>query len=236
MALFKPPDVQKLEKKRDVNRLIKALKNEQLCRAAIDALARIGDARAVKPLCEALKHDDWEVRKATAETLGLIGDARAVEPLCEALKDDNWEVRSAAAEALGLIGDDRAVEPLCAALKDTSMAALRAAESLSIIGGERALEILVACTKSENEYLRSRAMEMLAKRAGKQFGDADRWQQWLDEQKMGAGKPKEAEIIREVILSKILFTFEHNALLNHEFLVRPRPHAPTFVPRWLSRL
>jgi hypothetical protein len=145
-----------------------------------------------------LKDDEWEIRLDAAKSLGSIGDARAVEPLCEALKDGNWEVRNAAAEALGHIGDARAVEPLSAAVKDLSMAALSAAESLGLIGSERALEVLVASTKSENKYLRSRALEVLGKRAGKQFGDADRWQQWLDEQKRGTLEPKEAETITAV--------------------------------------
>jgi HEAT repeat protein len=61
---------------------------------AAHALARIGDARAVEPLCAALSYKgvSWddrhrvdEVRAAVAKALASIGDARAVEALCAVL-------------------------------------------------------------------------------------------------------------------------------------------------------
>jgi HEAT repeat protein len=99
-----------------VEPLIVRLKQGSL--PAMEALWKIGDARAVEPVIAILKHVNWAWRTAAAEALGKMGDVRAVEPLTAALKDDTWKVSQAAAEALGAIGDARAVESLTAILKD----------------------------------------------------------------------------------------------------------------------
>jgi HEAT repeat protein len=65
------PDVDKLETKRDVDGLIKAL--------------------SYAP--------DWAVRKDAAEALGRIGDLRAYAPVLEAFDDPRPEVRDAAGRA-----------------------------------------------------------------------------------------------------------------------------------------
>jgi HEAT repeat protein len=58
MPLFGPPNVDKLEAKGDVKGLIRTLlrqgKPSDLRVAAAEALGRLGDARAVEPLVEAL--------------------------------------------------------------------------------------------------------------------------------------------------------------------------------------
>jgi HEAT repeat protein len=51
-------------------------------------------------LIRALKDNDCEVQEAAADALGEMGDARAVEPLINALKDENSIVRKAAKDAL----------------------------------------------------------------------------------------------------------------------------------------
>jgi HEAT repeat protein len=64
MSLFKP-NVEKMEKNKDVEGLMKAL-----------------------------KHKDTNVRERAAEALGKLGDARAVEPLIQALKKDEDRARA----------------------------------------------------------------------------------------------------------------------------------------------
>ena len=88
-GLFKP-DIAKLEAKRDVEGLIKALGDtrRELHVPAIEALGRIGDARAVKPLIAALGDGNDVVCRAAAEALGKIG-APAVGRLIAALGDRN---------------------------------------------------------------------------------------------------------------------------------------------------
>src|SRR5207249_3256122 len=116
-GLFRPPNVEELEAKRDVQGLIKVLgyqKRYNVRQAAIEALGKIG-IPAVESLIAALRKQEIDVRQAAAEALGQIGGVHAVEPLIAAFKDDSQQVRKAAAEALGKIGDSRAVEPLIAA-------------------------------------------------------------------------------------------------------------------------
>jgi len=88
--LFKP-NVQRMEKKRDVEGLIKALKYEDsiVRLRAVRALGKIGDARAVGPLIQALEDKDkimdgWygypmTVGEGAKWALTQIGES-AVEP------------------------------------------------------------------------------------------------------------------------------------------------------------
>lgn len=129
-----------------VELLVKALENEDesVRWIAAEALVRIGDARAVELLIEALRDgnsaaagvleklgkpaveqliealgdDISDVREHAAKVLGNIGDTRAVEPLLEVLNDNSWWVRRSAVEALGNIGDAHAVEPFIKLLED----------------------------------------------------------------------------------------------------------------------
>lgn len=55
----------------------------------------------IEGLIRALKDEDEDIRYWVAEALGKIGDNRAVGPLIEALKDENSYVRYRAAKALG---------------------------------------------------------------------------------------------------------------------------------------
>ncbi len=80
MPLFGPPDMSALMDKRNVNGLIKALryKNDPEIRVtAAHALGSIvdfsiGDYRIVPPLIDALKDQEWSVRRAAAVVLGGI--------------------------------------------------------------------------------------------------------------------------------------------------------------------
>ena len=96
MRLFRP-NIEKLKKRRDVEGLIRALKDsdEGVRREAAKALGEIGDSRAVEPLIEALKDRNEDVQKNAAYALGEIGDSRAVEPLIEALRyGKGWAVKA----------------------------------------------------------------------------------------------------------------------------------------------
>ena len=75
--------------------------------------------RDVEGLIRALKDSDWLVRARAAEALGKIGDSRAVEPLIEALDDVNVIVQIYAAEALHKIGNERANEASEESISDT---------------------------------------------------------------------------------------------------------------------
>lgn len=127
------PNVEKMEKKRDVDGLVKALKYKKdvdvrisaaiaLCRISnlnvwvmigmiTSALNDVGES-AVKPLTKALKDENIIVRAVVAAILGDIADPRAISPLTDTLKDENHDVRKSAAEALEKIDDPRASDAL----------------------------------------------------------------------------------------------------------------------------
>ena len=131
MQSFESRRVAALKRRRDVAGLIDALQtgNERDRRAAANALVTIPDPRAVDPLIEALRSDDWLVRTNAALALGEFQDSRPdsalrriVQPLNAALGDQQPSVRAAAASALGRLRDPASVEPLVAVLDDDNPA------------------------------------------------------------------------------------------------------------------
>jgi len=55
-------------------------------------------------LREALRDEDWLVRRNAAESLARLGDRRAVEDLLPLLEDENDMVRETAEGALSSLG------------------------------------------------------------------------------------------------------------------------------------
>jgi HEAT repeat protein len=165
-GLFKP-DVEKLERNKDVDGLIKALgytKDSQVGYDAAKALGKMGIS-AVDPLIAALRDSEWVVRRNAAKALGAIGDSKAVDPLVTALKDSHDSVRLEAAEALGAIGDPRASWPLMAALKDSNKYMRKTAIlALGKIKDPRSVESLIAVAlKNPDIDMRNWAGEALGK-------------------------------------------------------------------------
>ena len=161
-----------------VEPLINALKNDDsvVRNFAASALGRIGDARAVEPLIEALRAWSEKLflsgyrrpfinteRVTAARALGEIGDARAVQPLINDLENGFWaKTRQTAAFALGKIGNARAVEPLIKALKDNDDdVRFKAADALGNIGDVRAIEPLINALKDNDKFVRWKAANAL---------------------------------------------------------------------------
>lgn len=69
-------------------------------------LGRVGDARAIEPLIDALQDENPGVRGAAANALGAIGDDAAVPYLKPLLKDANQQLVVWAAYALTRLGHD----------------------------------------------------------------------------------------------------------------------------------
>ena len=164
MALFGPPDIEKLTRKGDVAGLIKALDHEDtnVIYPAGQALRTLGVA-AVEPMIAALgRPGDPRTRGLLALALGDSGDQRAFEPLVAALRDESEDLRGPAAMALGRFGDPRAFEPLLAVLGDAD-AGVRAAvvTSLGQIGDPRALEPLATALAKDESLVQGWAASAL---------------------------------------------------------------------------
>lgn len=127
------------------NRVLTSTKDRDygVRRVAVEALGKIGDARAVETLIATLKDLEEDIRYCAVESLGRIRDARAVEPLIGTLLHGDYVVCKAAFRVLDDI--DRnwckskaaiAAEPkFIAALKDSdNCVRWAAAETLDRIG------------------------------------------------------------------------------------------------------
>ena len=164
------PDIDSLEKKKDVEGLIKALENKDylLRKEAARSLKKVGDARAVEPLIKSLKYESWQgkhallssVREYSAEALSSIGDEQAIEPLIQSVKEDaDDEVRWRSVYALGKIGNYRAVETLIEALKsDSWLVREHAAKALGSIGDRDGVEPLISALDDDEWRVRKQAV------------------------------------------------------------------------------
>jgi HEAT repeat protein len=159
-----------------VETLVTAFQNKEIGLAAVTALGKIGDARAVTPLITAL--EDKEMRFSAAQALEKIGwkpgkdefgiafwigkrdwdecakiGVSAVEPLIAALKDK--ELCAGAARALGQIGDVRALEPLISALNDNVWYSDEVSEIAGALKkmGTSAVESLIKVLEGDDEEM-----------------------------------------------------------------------------------
>ena len=139
-------------------------------RSAVEALGRLGDARAVDALARQLQgaagpRDEAavSVRVAAAHALGQIG-AAALPALAAVLHDRNQRVREAAVDALGAIGGPSAVPALAAALgDDRSQLRQAAAKALAAIGGDDARTALLPALCHKDPATRVTAVQALGR-------------------------------------------------------------------------
>ncbi|MDP6380223.1 MAG: HEAT repeat domain-containing protein, partial [Phycisphaerae bacterium] len=169
-----------------VEALLEALADDnwQVRRAAAEALGRIGDTRATKPLVNIMEVKDNNVRPVAIQALGRIKEAGAagavvevlgdqlqdvstgafvgmgegaIAPLLEAVqKHESRRVRRGAAEVLGVIGNPAAVDALVGALKDEHLRVRKSAVlALALLEDARAGEGLIEILKDESQRLRT---------------------------------------------------------------------------------
>ena len=78
-------------------------KDKKMCRIAVTALGKIGDAKATDAIIPRLDDDTDYVCRAAAEALGMICDSRAVDALMKSFYSRDNTFRKAAIEAIGNI-------------------------------------------------------------------------------------------------------------------------------------
>ncbi len=150
-----------------VDTLIKLLSNEDgdLKIEAIEALAKIGDGKAVAPLVSILTNSKEEsrCRSAATHSLGLLKADRALSHIIAALKDKEPGIRSSAAEALGDIGNLQAVDDLINALNDdTASVRSRAAVALGKMKASHALDSLIQILNDKDSVVCEKAIFALS--------------------------------------------------------------------------
>jgi len=144
--------------------------------AAIQALGRMGDARAIVPLMSILgnQRENYRLRLAAAESLGRLGDGQAVNPLINIVQDEqepSQYLKESAIKALGMLGDIRALEPLLdmfdgqKGLKSKfNFLKEQIIEAIGRLGSNenRALKTLLEALNDEASGIRLSAVESLA--------------------------------------------------------------------------
>jgi HEAT repeat protein len=142
---------------------------------ALGALGKIGDARAIPALLQALTHDSGEapdegesgtsndpcIEWFAAEALGRIG-MPAFDPLLALVTSEDAHLRRWSAVALGEMGDPRAVEPLLERATDRDPKVCEAALiAVWQIGDRRAVDALMRLLESTDHRLRLLAVHAL---------------------------------------------------------------------------
>lgn len=127
-------------------------------------IERLQERGNVEKLIAALEYErNPEVRADAARALGELQTDEAREPLLTLLSDDEVaEVRSAAAVALGKIGGARVIQPLIDALEDRSSMVKNSAEEGLAMCGEQAVEPMIDLLESEDEGLYQSAVNVLS--------------------------------------------------------------------------
>ncbi|WP_330632460.1 HEAT repeat domain-containing protein [Halocatena halophila] len=137
----------------------------------IEALGKIGDARALETLIPFIDGDgDPVLQQTTLKALGEIGDTDATQAVANRLVADEPSVRSSAAKALGRIGDTRAIAPLseCLGSDDEDSVRASAAWALNQIGTKAALDAIQSYDDDQS-YL----VQVEAERATQAFADTE---------------------------------------------------------------
>lgn len=136
-----------------------------------EALARLGDLRAVAPLCRMLDTGGLspEAAAAAARALGMLRDSAAVPTLLDLLRRSHGLPRSEAVQALASIGAP-AVEPLLDLLHDASpVDQAGAAQILGMIGDPRAAGRLIGLLEDEQlpSFVRAATAQALGRLGNK---------------------------------------------------------------------
>ena len=148
-----------------VDRLIEQLHGDDLDtrRAAVVALGRIGDARAVEPLVRLIDDDDRELLVPVTAALARLGDGRAFESLLRLLGDADLSVRQGAIGALNSIGHPEMGARIRTLLDDADPRVRESAVKIAgYFGFGDCAEGLLDRCRDRDETVRAAALEHVA--------------------------------------------------------------------------
>jgi HEAT repeat protein len=131
-------------------------------RAAVVALGRIADRRAVPALIALLDDDHRDLWVAVAGALSRIGDGRAFEPLLSLIGDDDAAVRQASIGALNSIGHPAMAARIHGLLGDDNPHVRESAVRIAgYFGYTSCVDDVIARCQDEHESVRAAALEHL---------------------------------------------------------------------------
>jgi HEAT repeat protein len=132
---------------------------------AINVLGLLDARQALPELLRCIRHDNLELRVASAKALGAMGDRQATAALVAALDAPEWEMRSMSAKALGRLRDPHAIDALRLGLADPAWwVRYNAAQALHEIGGEGIAVLEAASREHPDRFARDISRQMLEER------------------------------------------------------------------------
>lgn len=142
--------------------LINALTDQSVAIDAANALARIGDPRAVDGLLSLIGDDDASTRQAAVGALNSLALPSLSERIIPLLNDSDSNVREAAVKIAGYFGYPNAAGALVELSHDPNERVRCAVvEHLPFIEDERAFDVLVQALKQETPAVRAAAARAL---------------------------------------------------------------------------
>lgn len=153
-------------------------------RAAVVALGRIGDRRAVDGVAAAL--DEPKLAEVAALSLLMLGDRRGVDFHGRALVDERTDLSGHPGEIVGRYGGPDHLLLLMRAAKGESEQALGALQGLGLLGDSRGIPTLLEALHARNRRVVEVASGALSIFSGRdddveQPGIRSRWHQWWEE-------------------------------------------------------
>lgn len=129
---------------------------------AVDALGKIGDAKAKPCLVAALKSKESFVRAYAARALGRLQDKTAIPALKKLVNDKHYLVRIMAVKALVMLGDGDAEKTLLVFLRDKNEAVRSTvAYEMQEFGLKFVPELLQVLAEEKNPLVRAKIIEQL---------------------------------------------------------------------------
>ena len=151
--------------------------------ACADALGRIGDRYAVKPLIDLVEDDEEKsvyLKESATFALGLLGDTSAIDPLVSILEskhgllDKFAFLKEKIVEALGKlnINNKKVMKALKNSLMDTSpMVRINAIEAIMNSGDEESVELIRPSLKDDDNDVKKNALIALYNLMGRDILD-----------------------------------------------------------------
>lgn len=151
--------------------------------ACADALGRIGDRFAVKPLLDVVEDEDEKsvyLKESATFALGLLGDMSAIDPLVNILESkqgflDKFSfLKEKIVEALGKLNfnNQKILKALKHSLMDSSpMVRINAIEAIMNSEDEHSAELIRPCLQDEDDEVKKNALIALYNIVGKDILD-----------------------------------------------------------------
>ena len=151
--------------------------------ACADALGRIGDRYAVKPLIDVVEDEEEKsvyLKESATFALGLIGDTSAIEPLITILESkhgllDKFSfLKEKIVEALGKlnINNKNVIKALRSSLMDSSpIVRINAIEAIMNSGEDDSIEIIRPCLQDDDDEVKKNALVALYNLVGRDILD-----------------------------------------------------------------